>query len=209
MSDFDYYEELGVERDATADEIKAAFRRKSKDCHPDANPGDPEAEARFKRLSEAYDTLSDAERRLYYDEYGRQEVNSAEAQAQDMIIGAANKALNEADADGRLFTDIFKEIRSVITTHIAAITDQMDQHKKQIKQYERLKTRIDSVVVNMVLDIRIADEEKAVGELERAQMIAEMAHVMVKNDTHRPDKRPAQEKFDIDLISDFAGGWTR
>jgi molecular chaperone DnaJ len=66
MSD-DYYGVLGVPRDADADEIKRAFRRVARESHPDANPGDPQAEARFRRAAEAYEVLSDPARRRRYD----------------------------------------------------------------------------------------------------------------------------------------------
>ena len=58
---------LGVPRDATQDEIKKAFRRLARETHPDANPGDPEAEARFRASAEAYEVLSDTDRRTRYD----------------------------------------------------------------------------------------------------------------------------------------------
>jgi len=66
----DHYEVLGVERRATADEIKRSFRRLARDFHPDANPDDPQAEARFKEIAHAYEVLSDPDRRQRYDAYG-------------------------------------------------------------------------------------------------------------------------------------------
>lgn len=67
----DFYKILGVERTATQDEIKKAFRKLAQKYHPDKNPGNKEAESRFKQISEAYDVLSDDEKRAKYDQLGR------------------------------------------------------------------------------------------------------------------------------------------
>ncbi|NWG15486.1 MAG: DnaJ domain-containing protein [Chloroflexi bacterium] len=66
----DYYQLLGVKRDASEKDIKTAFRRLAKKHHPDANPNDPNAEARFKEINEAYEVLSDPEKRARYDRFG-------------------------------------------------------------------------------------------------------------------------------------------
>ncbi len=66
----DFYETLGVSRTATADELKKAYRKLAAKHHPDRNPGDKEAEAKFKEVSAAYEVLSDAKKRERYDQYG-------------------------------------------------------------------------------------------------------------------------------------------
>ena len=66
----DYYDVLGVSRNASDEEIKKAFRRKAKEFHPDANPDNPAAEARFKEANEAYEVLSDEEKRSAYNRFG-------------------------------------------------------------------------------------------------------------------------------------------
>jgi curved DNA-binding protein len=66
----DYYKTLGVDRSASQKDVKTAFRRLARQYHPDANPDDPQAEERFKELNEAYEVLSDREKRAKYDQLG-------------------------------------------------------------------------------------------------------------------------------------------
>lgn len=72
MSKRDYYEVLGVSKSSSADEIKKAYRKVAMQYHPDRNPGDKEAEEKFKEAAEAYEVLSDQDKRAKYDRYGHQ-----------------------------------------------------------------------------------------------------------------------------------------
>jgi molecular chaperone DnaJ len=72
MAKRDYYEVLGVDKKVSEDEIKRAYRRMAIKYHPDKNPGNKEAEAKFKECAEAYEVLSDAEKRRQYDQYGHE-----------------------------------------------------------------------------------------------------------------------------------------
>jgi molecular chaperone DnaJ len=72
MAKSDYYQTLGVGRNASAEEIKRAYRQLALKCHPDRNPGDPQAEEKFKQAAEAYEVLSDPEKRAAYDRFGHE-----------------------------------------------------------------------------------------------------------------------------------------
>ena len=73
----DYYEVLGVSKNASDDEIKKAYRKLAVKYHPDRNPGDKEAEAKFKEINEAHEVLSDKQKRARYDQFGHAGVGGA------------------------------------------------------------------------------------------------------------------------------------
>src|ERR1700758_1746096 len=77
VSKADYYEVLGVSRDVTDQELKSAYRKQALKYHPDRNPGDHAAEEKFKQASEAYQVLSDADKRAVYDRYGHAGLSGA------------------------------------------------------------------------------------------------------------------------------------
>ena len=79
----DYYEVLSVEKTADGEEIKRAYRRMAMKYHPDRNPGDAEAESKFKEAAEAYEVLSDASKRQRYDQFGHEGLRGTGAAAHD------------------------------------------------------------------------------------------------------------------------------
>ena len=77
MAKRDYYEVLGVDKSANEDALKKAYRKLAIKYHPDKNPGDAEAEEKFKEIAEAYDVLSDPQKRQRYDQFGHAGVGGA------------------------------------------------------------------------------------------------------------------------------------
>src|ERR1700727_2652291 len=95
MAKRDFYDTLGVAKTATETELKSAFRKAAMQCHPDRHPGDKQAEARFKELNEAYQHLSDAQKRAAYDRYGH---------------AAFEQGGGMGDAFGSSMSDIFDDL---------------------------------------------------------------------------------------------------
>jgi DnaJ-class molecular chaperone len=117
MAGKDYYSILGVNRDASEREIKQAYRKLARKYHPDVNPGDKSAEARFKQINEAYEVLSDKEKRQKYDQFGDQWQYAdqfAQAGYQQTPFwnfsqtGGAQRFHFEEDDLGSLFDDLFR-----------------------------------------------------------------------------------------------------
>jgi molecular chaperone DnaJ len=105
MSKRDFYEVLGVNRDAADDEIKKAYRKLAMKFHPDRNPDNPKAEEQFKEAKEAYEILSDAQKRAAYDQYGHAGVDPQAGMGGGFGGGAGMGGF--ADAFGGIFDEIF------------------------------------------------------------------------------------------------------
>ncbi len=105
VSKADYYEVLGVSRDVSDQELKSAYRKQAMKYHPDRNPGDHSAEEKFKEASEAYQVLSDADKRAAYDRYGHAGVSSAGGSGFSGFSGSVDL--------GDIFGDLFGEMFNV------------------------------------------------------------------------------------------------
>ena len=101
MSKVDYYDTLGVARDADEKELKSAFRKKAMKFHPDRNPGDEEAEGKFKEVGEAYEALKDPQKRAAYDRFGHAAFENGGGGGQSPFGGGGM---------GDIFEDIFGDM---------------------------------------------------------------------------------------------------
>src|SRR5215210_5094155 len=104
----DYYEVLGVDRGASEKEIKKAFRRLARELHPDVNRHDPEAEEKFKEAAEAYEVLSDPQRRRTYDAFGHEGLRTGGWAPQSAAFGSFDDVLSALFGTGDpLFGELF------------------------------------------------------------------------------------------------------
>lgn len=103
----DFYEVLGVDRGAGEDEIKKAYRKTAKKYHPDLNPGDKEAEAKFKEAAEAYEVLSDKDKRARYDQFGHAGVDPNFGAGGGGYGGAYSGGFGDFGDIGDIFSSIF------------------------------------------------------------------------------------------------------
>ena len=107
----DYYEVLGVEKNANADEIKKAYRKAAIKYHPDKNPGDKEAEEKFKEAAEAYDVLSNPDKRARYDQFGHAGMS-----------GAAGGGFSGGGFGGFSMEDIFSQFGDIFGGHFGGFS---------------------------------------------------------------------------------------
>src|SRR5437763_940214 len=98
MAKRDYYEVLEVTKTVTTDELKVSYRKLAMRFHPDRNPGDPEAEAKFKEATEAFEVLADADKRAAYDRFGHEGLQGMGAGP-----GSAQVQVDLSDLLGDLF----------------------------------------------------------------------------------------------------------
>lgn len=139
MAKRDYYEVLGVARSAGESEIKKAYRRVAMKHHPDRNPDDPGAEARFKEATEAYEVLSDSSRRAAYDQYGHAAVDGSG--------GAGPRGgASFSDVFSDVFGDIFGSARRAGPARGADLRYELELTLEEAAQGTSAKIRVPSLV---------------------------------------------------------------
>lgn len=116
----DYYRVLGVSRDAKPEEIRKAYRRLARKYHPDLNPGDKSAEEKFKQIQEAYDVLSDPQKRQMYDQYGFYSASGFPG-------GEARQEGPRVDFGGFDFSDFFNQATGGRSAGTSAFRDILNQ----------------------------------------------------------------------------------
>lgn len=111
MAFIDYYEVLGIKREASAETIKKQYRKLARKYHPDLNPNNPEAEQKFKQINEAHEVLSDPEKRKKYDEYGKDWQHAEEFEKAKKTRGSGGfSGYTYSGGDSGDFSDFFESM---------------------------------------------------------------------------------------------------
>lgn len=151
MAKRDYYEVLGISKSASADEIKKAYRKMAIKFHPDKNPGDKEAEENFKEAAEAYEVLSDDNKRARYDQYGHAGVG-----------GAAGGGFG----GGMNMDDIFSQFGDIFGGHFGGFGGFGGGGRQQVKGSNlrvRIKLNLDEMVNGTTKTIKVKKMKLAPG----------------------------------------------
>lgn len=214
-----YYEVLGISEDADEAEIKKGYRRKASDTHPDTHPDDPEAAAKFKEVKEAYECLSDPERKLAYDETGDTSVETGNP-AEDLFI----HLLNEVVDDHETVFDTLARVKHVLTQMIDECMERKFQTDVDIvKLTGRVKrVRYDGKGVNLVEAVikdKLVRANQLRSELDDAMTAAKGAYDMMKDylATDKPARKTnvepseKEQKFlrEMGMLQNLMNGPTR
>jgi len=169
-----HYDTLGVGRDATADEIKQAFRRRSSECHPDKG-GDAEQQAAVNR---AWETLGDPERRAEYDATGASAgPGSVQAEARDALLHLFRASIENSDGDH------VEEVRSMLAQHAAGLVrGQSECERKRARLLRRrgkVRVRAGENLVHALIDEQVRALDQQLAKMPRGFEVNRMALEML------------------------------
>ena len=170
----DYYEVLGVSKDATQSQITKAYYKLAKVYHPDKNPDNPEAEEMFKEISDAYQVLSDQDKRQRYDKYGFDEDGNFNSDDGANSMFALMRALFGAGAFDDYFATPFGNIE-INENNNEIMTDEMkaEYQKAMLENIEQLKSTLLKRLDDIVAAGMLADPRKRAPLFDEARMMAE------------------------------------
>ena len=179
------YEELGVERGATEQEIRSVWRKRAKEQHPDLFPGDPTAKERFQRLQSAYDVLIDEERRAKYDQTGSvDEDPPIEGRAKEAVFQAAQAAVGRFMMASVTSIDIVDEMRKYLSARAFEFSAQVTFGKQTMERYEKLRKNINGKIIERVIDDKIRDAARHISAMEQNSLIAARALEIIDGYKH-------------------------
>lgn len=191
-----HYETLGVPPDATPEQINKAYRQAARGCHPDHHEG-AEAAAMFKRVSAAYEVLSDADRRAHYDRTGQNEQPDLKAEATAALATtffAMMDELSQAQRDPEKY-DIMTGMTGMLTLSIRKHEGTIRDAEKHVKQAEAIAARFvvkgggDNLLAGMARS-GVRDAQAAMAQARHYLAVLDAAKAMLKDYVYNYDKKP-------------------
>lgn len=191
------YDDLGLPPGADEDAIRAAWRRKAKETHPDANPEDERAPENFQRALAAYETLSDPRRRAHYDRTGDAGggARSIEQRAEAAARAAFNRAIAEAAEGDDLFVDNIVDLaRQSLRETAREMRNAALNAERQERRWLRLKARAKGALLEAAIDERVRVARNNAAAASGNIAVAEAALALIDDGyAHEPDPTPAQD----------------
>lgn len=207
----DPYEQLGVARDANATQIKQAWREKIRACHPDRNPDDPHAATRAALVNEAYEILSDRQRRLAYDQGDSENPQALLSAAREMIITRFRTLLNgkTPSATGRIIHDVGAELRAEKNALLASKAEGKRCNASINHMRKRYRRRSEGAVDFLAdeLDSMIAHNNRQLQEADKALKAVALAIKLLADFEDVTDDEKAVSRILLGSIATSATTW--
>lgn len=189
------YDELEVEKTATPDEIKKAYRKKSKQVHPDHNPDDPKAAEKFGELTKAYDILIDEEKRKRYDAGEDPDAMRNMKTPRDMAVHAVMRLFSSLlEQVDEKHTDVFMVMREAISGNIINFKKEIKKVDRQVEKFQSVMKRIshkkksqENIFIQS-LEAQIRAVEGGKSQFEEQIKIAEIALSIIDDYKYQVDE---------------------
>jgi curved DNA-binding protein CbpA len=187
------YETLDVSEDATAEEIKKAYRKLASKHHPDKNPDDPNAAERFKEVQEAYECLSDPERRQIYDETGDKTVDTGNP-AEDLMVHLVNELIDKLDT----MDETFQKLRSVIDEMLVEVDARRRENVAKLESLQRKLEKFKYMgkgvnFIEAIIKDKIVETNHELATIDEAEVAAKAVREMLQ-DYQALDRAPSRRK---------------
>lgn len=206
---------LNIRRNASPSMVRRAYRKLAKQHHPDANPGDPDAPARFKAVQEAYDLLSDPARRKRYDETGQTDVPEPK-DVQELVACLSHflqKAV-QAAYNGPRKTDLVAKMKAVMVNELAQAEASLADAKKTRAEQADIMARFSTAdggenYLAGVVRQQVARCDAGIDALEKQIALLKTAHDYLKNARYRVDGAADKSGGVNDIMDALTGGMHR
>ena len=186
-----HYEKLGVEQDASPEELKKAYRKKAMECHPDQHKNDPEKTEQFQALVKAYDTLSDEDDRAYYDRTGEdKDETNPEHLARGMLVDCFQHLIDK-EGDRIFWVDLIGSIKKAFDADTEECKHVSNKANREITRLEKISKKLkykgDENIVHVMLNQMIAREHATIEQAAMKIKVMGLARTLLQDYEFKKD----------------------